>query len=43
MIAFISKFEIENGMEDEVKIAIKNWLELVEHAKVFVKLMFKVR
>lgn len=38
MIAAISKFEIQNGMEKEVKEAFKGRPKLVEHAKGFVKL-----
>ena len=38
MIAAISKFEIQNGMEDEVKHAFKNRPGLVEGAKGFIKL-----
>jgi heme oxygenase (mycobilin-producing) len=38
MIAVISKFEIQNGMQLEVKNAFKNRPRLVENAKGFVKL-----
>lgn len=38
MIAAISKFEIQNGMEEEVKHPFKNRPGLVEHAKGFVRL-----
>jgi hypothetical protein len=35
MIAVTSKFEVRNGMEDEVKDAIRNRPKLVENAKGF--------
>lgn len=38
MIASISKFEIQNGLETEVKDAFKNRPGFVEHAKGFVRL-----
>jgi len=38
MIAAISKFEIQNGMEEEVKSAFKNRPGLVEQAKGFVRM-----
>lgn len=38
MIAIISKFEIKNGMEEQVKEAFRNRPGLVEQAKGFVKL-----
>lgn len=38
MIAIISKFEIENGLEAQVKEAFKNRPGFVENAKGFVKL-----
>ncbi|MEQ9309535.1 MAG: antibiotic biosynthesis monooxygenase family protein [Balneolaceae bacterium] len=38
MIAVISKFEIQNGMEQEVKNAFKNRPRFVEHAKGFIKM-----
>lgn len=38
MIAIVSKFEIENGMEAQVKEAFRNRPGLVEQAKGFVKL-----
>lgn len=38
MIAIISKFEIENGMEAQVKEAFRSRPGLVEQAKGFVKL-----
>lgn len=38
MIAAISKFEIQNGMEEQVKEAFRNRPGLVNHAKGFVRL-----
>lgn len=38
MIASISKFEIQNGMEDEVKSAFKNRPKFVENARGFVRM-----
>ena len=38
MIAAISKFEIQNGLEEEVKNAFKNRPGLVEKAKGFLKM-----
>ncbi|WP_373493766.1 antibiotic biosynthesis monooxygenase, partial [Aquiflexum sp.] len=38
MIAAISKFEIQNGLEKEVKEAFKNRPGFVENAKGFVRL-----
>lgn len=38
MIAVISKFEVRNGMEDEIKDAFRNRPKLVENAKGFVRL-----
>lgn len=38
MIASISKFEIQNGLEKEVKEAFKNRPGLVENAKGFVRM-----
>lgn len=38
MIAAISKFEIQNGMEQEVREAFQNRPGLVEHAKGFIKM-----
>lgn len=38
MIVSISKFEIQNGLEKEVKEAFKNRPELVEKAKGFIRL-----
>ena len=38
MIAAISKFTIQNGMEKEVKDAFKNRSKLVEDAKGFLKM-----
>lgn len=38
MIASISKFEIKNGLEEEVKAAFKNRPGFVERAKGFVRL-----
>lgn len=38
MIASISKFEIQNGMEKEVKEAFKNRPGIVKNAKGFVRL-----
>lgn len=38
MIAAISKFEIQNGMEQEVKEAFRNRPQLVENAKGFVRM-----
>lgn len=38
MIAAISKFEILNGKEDEVKEAFRNRPKLVEHAKGFIRM-----
>lgn len=38
MIASISKFEIQNGLEKQVKAAFKNRPGFVEHAKGFLRL-----
>lgn len=38
MIAVLSKFEIQNGMEKEVKDAFRNRPRLVEQAKGFVRM-----